>query len=231
MKNFLVTGVSGGLGKYLFDNLPNSNGLHRNNFNDIASESYETIIHCAFNKENQITDYKKYIQDNIVLLQEVKKIKHKKFVYISSIDVYSPEKNNYTLFKMFGEALLQEEDLTLRLSCLLGKNSKPNHVSKIISNVESITLRSDSTFNYILYSDVLNFFIENKHNEKSGIYDFVANDFIYLRDVISLLKSKTSTGEYCYNSNYKFINPIYLEYPEYNVSSEEKLRCFVNDIK
>jgi nucleoside-diphosphate-sugar epimerase len=231
MKNFLVTGVSGGLGKYLFDNLPDANGLHRNNFEEVCSESYETIIHCAYNKENQITDYKKYIEDNIFLLQKVKNINHQKFVYISSIDVYNTEKNNYTLFKMFAESLLENKDLSLRLSCLLGKDSKPNHVSKIISNVELITLSENSTFNYILYSDLLSFFSEKMHTEKSGIYDFIANDFIYLKDVISFVNSKTKTGEYCYKSDYSFINPIYLEHPKYNVSSLEKLSSFISNIK
>lgn len=231
MKNFLVTGVSGGLGKYLFENLLDANGLHRNNFEEVCSESYETIIHCAYNKENQITDYKKYIEDNIFLLQKVKNINHQKFVYISSIDVYNTEKNIYTLFKMFAESLLENKDLSLRLSCLLGKDSKPNHVSKIMSNVESITLSENSTFNYILYSDLLSFFSEKMHTEKSGIYDFIANDFIHLKDVISLVNSKTKTGEYCYKSDYSFINPIYFEHSKYNVSSLEKLSSFISNIK
>jgi hypothetical protein len=69
------------------------------------------------------------------------------------------------------------------------------------------------------------------HTEKSGIYDFIANDFIYLKDVISLVNSKTKTGEYCYKSDYSFINPIYLEHPKYNVSSLEKLSSFISNIK
>ena len=160
----------------------------------------------------------------------ITKINHQKFVYISSIDVYNTEKNNYTLFKMFAESLLEDKDLTLRLSCLLGKNSRPNHVSKIISNTESITLSENSTFNYILYSDLLSFFSEKMHTEKSGICDFVANDFVYLKDVISFVNSKTKTGEYCYKSDYSFINPIYLEHSKYNVSSLEKLRSFISNL-
>jgi nucleoside-diphosphate-sugar epimerase len=229
MKQFLVTGVSGGLGKYLFDNLPDCSGLHRTNFDEVSSESYDTIIHCAYNKENIITDYKQYIEDNIFLLQKVKKIKHKKFVYISSIDVYNEQKNNYSLFKMFAESLLNSDDLILRLSCLLGKTSKPNHVSKIMSNVEHISLEENSTFNYTLYSELLSFFSEKLHINKIGICDFVANDFVYLKDVISFAKSDTKTGQYCYNSKYQFVNPIYLDHPEYNKSSLEKLNLFISN--
>ena len=82
MARFLVTGVNSGLGKYLYENLPNSLGLNRDNFNLIKNEEYDTIIHCAFNKENIITDYEKYLDDNIFLTQRLKKLNYKKFVYI-----------------------------------------------------------------------------------------------------------------------------------------------------
>ncbi len=76
MEKFLITGIGSGLGKYLFNNLPNSLGLNRNNFNLVKDEDYDTIIHCAFNKENIITDYKKYLDDNIFLTQRLKKLNY-----------------------------------------------------------------------------------------------------------------------------------------------------------
>ena len=65
MERFLITGVGSGLGKYLLDHIPNSVGLKRGEFNLIKHKDFDTIIHCAFNKENIITDYKKYLEDNI----------------------------------------------------------------------------------------------------------------------------------------------------------------------
>ena len=125
--------------------------------------------------------------------------------------------------------VLISDDLILRLSCLLGKTSKPNHVSKIISNVEYISLEENSTFNYTLYSELFSFFSEKLHINKSGICDFVANDFVYLKDVISFAKSNTKTGQYCYNSKYEFVNPIYLDHPEYDKSSLEKLNSYISN--
>jgi dTDP-D-glucose 4,6-dehydratase len=61
MAKYLVTGIKSGLGKYLYENLPDAHGLDRGGFNLIKDEEYDTIIHCAFNKENVITDYKKYL--------------------------------------------------------------------------------------------------------------------------------------------------------------------------
>ena len=40
MARFLVTGVNSGLGKYLYENLPNSLGLNRDNFNLIKNEQH-----------------------------------------------------------------------------------------------------------------------------------------------------------------------------------------------
>ena len=69
----LITGINSGLGKYLYENLPNTVGLNRStNFEAIKHIKYDTIVHCAFNKEMQITDYKKYLEDNILLTQKLK---------------------------------------------------------------------------------------------------------------------------------------------------------------
>ena len=57
MERFLITGVGSGLGKYLLDHIPNSVGLKRGEFNLIKHKDFDTIIHCAFNKENTITSF------------------------------------------------------------------------------------------------------------------------------------------------------------------------------
>ena len=102
----LITGINSGLGKYLYESLSHSVGLNRStNFETIKHIEYDTIIHCAFNKENNISDYKKYLDDNIFLTQRLKKLKYKKFVYISSVDVYQKTKNLYSHFKVFSETL------------------------------------------------------------------------------------------------------------------------------
>ena len=81
MERFLITGVGSGLGKYLLDHIPNSVGLKRGEFNLIKYKDFDTIIHCAFNKENIITDYKKYLEDNIFLTQKLLQLKYKKFIF------------------------------------------------------------------------------------------------------------------------------------------------------
>lgn len=224
MKNFLITGVTSGLGKYLFENIKNSTGLHRNNFSEIKNEYYDCIIHCAFNRSNVIYDHKTYLYDNIILTQNLKKIRHNKFIYISSIDVYSDNDNYYTHFKKFAETLMEPDDLIIRCSSLVGKYMKHNHLVKIKNNVETISLSDMSTFNYILYSDIFSFLLNEKLLNYKGIIDFISYDHLALSDVARLFKSNIKFGLFNYNSNHNFINPIYKIDQKYCKSSLDVLK-------
>jgi hypothetical protein len=226
MKDFLITGINSGLGKYLYDNLPNSLGLNRDNFAAIKDESYQTIIHCAFNKENTITDYKKYLDDNIFLTQRLKNLKYNKFIYISTVDVYQEYHNVYSSFKKFAETLLDENDLILRCPMMLGDTMKPNHATKIKDNIESIGLSGKSKFNYLLMDDLVEFFISDDYKQYKGVIDFVANSLVELEDVKQYFNSTTKLGEYVYENNLEFTNPIFILNEKYNKSSLDNLKQY-----
>ena len=87
MEKYLISGIKGGLGKYLYDNLPNSIGFGRDEFNLIKNKDFDTIIHCAFNSRKNVNDYYEIVRDNIFLTKDLCKVPHNKFVFISSIDV------------------------------------------------------------------------------------------------------------------------------------------------
>jgi nucleoside-diphosphate-sugar epimerase len=225
---FLITGIGSGLGKYLFENLPNSIGLSRDSFNLIKNEDYDTIVHCAFNKENNITDYYKYLEDNIFLTYNLLKLKYKKFIYISTIDVYPENPSNYGLFKRFAESIVnQYPNITiLRCSMILGDKTKPNHVTKLRDNIPSLGLNGESTFNYILNSDILKFIKYSEHPK--GVIDFVSNNWAKLSDTKDVLQSSTELGEYIYSSNFEYQNPIHILHEEFNKSSLENLKLYIN---
>ena len=86
---YIVTGIDGGLGKYLYETIPNSLGINRNNLNSILSkiDTDDIIIHCAFNKTNKIANYYSYLEDNIFLTKQLLELGNR-IIYISSI--YSP---------------------------------------------------------------------------------------------------------------------------------------------
>jgi len=226
MGKILVTGIGSGLGKYLYENLPNTLGLSRDNFNLIKDEDIDFVIHCAFNKENVITDYKKYLDDNIFLTQRLKSLYYNKFVYISTVDVYQENPTMYAHFKRFSETLLGKNDLILRCPMMLGPTMKPNHATKLKNNIESIGLSGDSQFNYILMSDLLEFFASGDYKEYKGVVDFVSNDLVKLEDVKNYFNSTTKLGEYAYQNNLDFSNPIFKLDEKYNKSSFEKVKQY-----
>jgi hypothetical protein len=226
MGKILVTGIGSGLGKYLFKNLPNSLGLIRDNFNLVKDEDIDVIIHCAFNKENAITDYKKYLDDNIFLTQRLKNIHCNNFVYISTVDVYQENPTMYAHFKRFSETLLNKNDLILRCPMMLGSTMKPNHATKLKDNIESLGLSGESQFNYILMNDLLEFFISEDYKQYKGIIDFVSNDLVKLEDVKQYFNSSTKLGEYVYQNSLDFQNPIFKLNEKYNKSSFEKIKQY-----
>mgnify|MGYP003135438405 FL=1 len=133
---YIVTGINGGLGKYLYENIPNSLGIDRTNLNLVSSriEKDDVIVHCAFNKSNEPIDLNGYLEDNIFLTKKLLKLGNR-MIYISSIDVYL-QNNLYAQFKKFGEALVSSypNNLILRCPALVGEHMKPNHLHKIMSN-------------------------------------------------------------------------------------------------
>jgi len=205
---YIVTGINGGLGKYLYENIPNSLGIDRTNLNLVSSriEKDDVIVHCAFNKSNEPIDLNGYLEDNIFLTKKLLKLGNR-MIYISSIDVYL-QNNLYAQFKKFGEALVSSypNNLILRCPALVGEHMKPNHLHKIMSN-ETIGLSEKSTFNYILYSDVL----DNIFDKKIGTYELVTKENASLDKVKRLFQSNSNLGTYLYMTPKKFTNPIVLD--------------------
>jgi len=226
VNDFLITGIKSGLGKYLHINIPGSQGLSRVNFDSLSEEGYNTIVHCAFNKEYPITDYKKYMEDNIFLTQKLKALPHKYFVYISTVDVYQTSPTVYALFKRFAESLLDSYDLILRCPMMFGDTMKPNHATKLKANIGRIGISGESTFNYILMQDILRFITTGDYRHYSGVIDFVSEDIIELKEVKRYFNSTIELGVDLYTnsmSNYK--NPIF------NLDSTYRSKSYENLVK
>ena len=233
MKKYLVTGIKSGLGKYLYENLSDAAGLDRGGFNLIKNEEYDTIIHCAFNKAQfptDIGDHYGYLDDNILLTQDLLKLKYRKFVYISTIDVYPPTPNVYGLFKRFAESIVKQQPGTIILRCsmILGENTKPNHITKLKDGIDRLTLSGKSKFNYILNSDILKFVESYSLRCPEGIIDFVANAPAELSEVVAKISPNTELLTYIYDADYKWVNPIYDTYEEFNKSSLNNLNQYIN---
>lgn len=213
---YLISGSSSGLGKYLHDQLGGS-VFNRTGAN---VEEAEIIIHCAVNRAKEVDskNFYQYLSDNVFLTKKIAKIPHKKFIYISSVDVY-PKNNEkhsedevidvdqvsgiYAITKLMSESIIQNFSpnyLILRCSSLLGRDARENSLVKIIKEENPIlTLSSESVFNFILHKDVLEFVSAAIEEDLQGVYNLVSEENITLLEIVRSLKKEVIFGSYFYN--------------------------------
>ena len=149
-----------------------------------------------------------YLDSSIFLTKELLQIPHKKFVFLSTVNVYPPsskihkedEKIDinkvstiYGLTKLMCEEIIKKTPhLILRCPSLLGRYSK-NNLTRLINN-EEISLSKDSELNLVLYEDVLNFIKE----DKSGIYNIASSENIRFSKIAKILNKSPQFGNYKY---------------------------------
>lgn len=218
----LVTGNNSGFGKFLFEELDDTVGFNRQtDFLEIKKQDYDTIIHCAFNSNRNIVSSKlyEYYQDTIGLTQKLLTLKHKKFIFISTVGVYPRIDNKAwstkdeiiidTVSSMDGKMKLMCEKivenncnnhLIIRASALLGKYMRKNNYLKIIEDKNPvISLSSESTFNFIKYADILKFIKKAINNDSQGTINFVSDTTVKLQEVAKTHNKKVVFGEFIHH--------------------------------
>jgi nucleoside-diphosphate-sugar epimerase len=157
--------------------------------------------------------------DNIGLTQKLLSIPHRKFIFISTSDVY-PKVNVkchesdefllesvsglYGISKLMAEAVVKNttpNHLILRPTALLGRDARPNSLYKILFvDKPAITLSHASTFNYVLHEDVLDFIRIAISEDITGTYNVASSSNICLGDVASEFKLQPEFGNFTYQS-------------------------------
>lgn len=218
---FLITGTLSGLGKYLHGNLGGvgwNRQISEKEREYLKKNGAEIIIHCAFNSEQNPKNVEQYFRDNVFLTEKLTNIPHKKFIFISSVDVYpknlyrhredelldvNKTDSLYAKTKLLSEEIVKKNCsnfLILRCSALLGKDARRNSLIKIIEEKKpTLTLSGNSMFNYILHKDVLSFIKLALEKDLHGIYNLASSENISLLEVTELLKKKVNFGDYIYN--------------------------------
>ena len=162
---------------------------------------------------------------------------------MSSVEVYNSDNqfedtniicnhdNPYAISKIISESILinkTKKCTILRLAALLGKYSN-NTISKIlIQNVKKTTLSKESTFNYIMYEDVLSLIKKLVIKQKMGIFNVVSNKNIKLEDAMKILNKKIQYGRFKYITHNINNNKINNFTNLFNDSSEIKLKKYIN---
>ncbi|MEK7517258.1 MAG: NAD-dependent epimerase/dehydratase family protein [Patescibacteria group bacterium] len=250
-QKFLITGHKNGLGRFLYEYFGGI-GFDRNmppdKFEHIRREGVDVIIHCAFNSAREINSKNlyPYLSDNVFLTKRLAKIPHKKFIFISSVDVYPKDNKKhsesevidvnqvsgiYAITKLMSESIVQNicpNFLILRCSTLLGHDSRENSLIKIIKEASpALALSADSLFNYILHKDVLEFIQIAIKKDLQGIYNLSSSKNITLSQISELLGKKVNFGKYKYNVGNIDNNKITSIFPTFKKTSREAVLEFL----
>jgi len=243
---YLITGSSSGLGKYLQYQL---GGISFNR-NSTNIEETEILIHCAFNQTKEVTSKNlyQYLFDNVFLTKKLAKIPHKKFIFISSVDVYqkiagphteeedislASITNLYAATKLMSESIVIKmcpDYLILRCVALLGIYSRQSSLIKI-AEVENpvLTLAASSVMNYVRHSQVADFIKYAVENNLRGVYNVASTENITLGHVADLLKKKARFGSYQYIVGDISNRKISSVFPSFVSSSEDIVREFIKE--
>ena len=81
----------------------------------------------------------------------------------------------------------------------------------------------------LIHSEIKDFIINEEYLNYNGIIDFVSNGHITLNELKKHYKSESKFGDYHYNSNYEYTNPIYKLDLKYDKTSFEKLKIYENE--
>ena len=238
----LVTGCNSGLGKYISESIKCIK-VTRSNRKSII-QTYKTkgvdlIIHCAFGgqggfSQNEVQDYFKYVDDNILFTKELTEIPHKKIVYISSLAVYEKEYMNYKHTKLYAESIINtlgNAPLILRCPAMLGKHMRPNNVYKLIKDKNcKLSLTKNSSFNYILHSDILDFILFSYNWLIKGIIDFTSSKNITLEAIVEILNAEPEYGHYTFNTPLISNDKLIEHNSKLNKTSKEVFNQFIKQL-
>jgi nucleoside-diphosphate-sugar epimerase len=250
--NILVSGAASGLGSAVHRALGGVALLRGMALDDPAvrrAAPFDAIIHCGFNAAKAVPmgSAFSYLDDNVLMTQRLLDVPHRKFVYISSLDVYprtgravgehddvdvSALNGLYAHTKLFSDLLVQRQAanaLILRPATLLGPVMRPNTTTRVLTQAGCrVFLAAESRFNYVLHDDVVEFIAHALGTDLTGIYNIGSRDSLALSDIVAQLGLSVEFGNYPYD-----IGPVDSEraariVPAFARGSWETLNVFID---
>lgn len=218
----LTTGTNSGLGKFVhrkFGGRAWTRTTPAAEREAIKREGVDVIIHCAFNSKPQVTSENlyAYFTDNVVLTADLAGIPHKKFVLISTVDVYPKNGSDFSenavidvnaINTFYGTTKLMSESvvhaqcpdhLILRCTTLLGPDMRKNSLTRILDDDPcTLTLAGDSRFNYLLHADVADFIAHSIEQNLGGIYNLASASSVTLAEIAAAANKTVQFGKFRY---------------------------------
>jgi nucleoside-diphosphate-sugar epimerase len=209
--NYLITGTSSGIGRFLTRELRPTDTIDRTTNDETLSRiydsSYDVIIHCAFNSAlpSTISSHNghRYIDDNVFMVSRLLAIPHQLFIFFSTDRIY-PENSDlhreddeilfegisdiYSSSKLLSEMSVVEKaktHLILRCVTLLGLDARENNAIRLLRQRPcKLSLTKDSSFNFVLHTDIIKFIRLAIEQDIRGIFNVSSIQDINLEKMI-----------------------------------------------
>jgi nucleoside-diphosphate-sugar epimerase len=165
----LVAGASSGLGRFLAQQLPAQRFDRTTMTPDgaLPAEGYDLIVHCAFGMPGKDQSAADYNAANLRLADMLLALPHRRFVFISSVDVLADfaAMTTYAASKLAVEEHVTthgHDAVIVRAGALLGLGMRPSQLLKTArGETGPFSLAGNSTFQPLFYDDVLAFLAGN----------------------------------------------------------------------
>lgn len=220
---FLVTGARSGLGRHAHEVFGGSTWLRDTSPEErrsLRESGVDVVVHCAFNAARRVESENaaQYLKDNVLLTAELLEIPSRKFVFVSTVDVYPKDGKKhreddvidldggqgvYGITKLMSEALVREHrpnHLILRCSALLGRHMRRNSFVRMIEDDPCrLGLAGNSRFNYVLHRDVTDFIKLALERDLRGVFNVASTGNVRLSKVAAFLGRRVEFGSHGYD--------------------------------
>ena len=247
--NLIITGTGTGLGKHLLTTLGGV-ALDRRNTSHSQVRA-DVIIHSAWpaRAPESSEGLQAYVQDTIELTRQLTQFPHRKFIFISTAEVYPIKghsgredesipmggvRNLYAHCKLIAESIVHVHAmncLVLRVVGLLGPTARANSLIRVLrGDPAPLTVSRASRFYYILHRDVSAFIRLAIENNLLGTYNVCSTASITLGEVAEEFGRTMHWGSYAYDVGHVDNCKIVKEFPQLNRSSLEVIREFSSSL-
>lgn len=240
----LVTGAAQGLGFAMARALDAETYVRGDSFPD---GEFDTIVHCAANtmRPVRMADAARYFDDNVGLTDRLLGLPHRRFVYVSSVDVYgrgpglandNPAVDHLELYaatKLMSEGLVKwrgQHPLILRPASLLGwERTRRSTIVRLLTEVRpQLYVSADSRFNFVLHHDVCEFVLRCIECGIEGTFNLGSLLPVSLGWVARTLGLEPRWGPYTYDIGRLDVEPAAEILPAFRRTSAETLDLFID---
>jgi nucleoside-diphosphate-sugar epimerase len=213
----LISGTASGLGAALHKRF---GGEAYSRTSPLApSGTFDMIVHCAVDTAKTVThdSIESYFRNNVELTRRLLALRHGRFVFISTVDVYPKSlalcsedaainahdiSGVYGIAKFYSEALVRQSGaspLILRASALLGPSMRDNSLTRMLKAPgATIGLSAASTFNYILHDDIGDLIEAANREGARGIVNACSAAPVTLQRIADAFECGTAFGDFVY---------------------------------